>query len=99
MCVVNALDSYSAKGAAAFVSAALDLGMTIVQSVEVYENPTEEQAATAVEALKTAKCRAMFMMVRPPNPNPQPNPNHARPTLTLSPRSLARRCKLAPPAS
>ena len=70
MCVVNALDSYSAKGAAAFVSAALDLGMTIVQSVEVYENPTEEQAATAVEALKTAKCRAMFMMVREPNPKP-----------------------------
>lgn len=96
MCVVNALDSYSAKGAAAFVSAALDLGMTIVQSVEVYENPTEEQAATAVEALKTAKCRAMFMMVR--EPNPKPLSPHANSLASLA-RSLARRCKLAPPAS
>ena len=94
---MNALDSYSAKGAAAFVAAALDLGMTIVKSVEVYENPTEEQAASAVEALRTAECRAMFMMVRPTlthNPLPEQCPPHAN-----SLASLARRCKQAPLAS
>ena len=64
VCVINALDSYSAKGSAAFVSAALDNDMTIVKSVEIPENPSEFDAKSAIQTIGNADCRVVFMMMQ-----------------------------------
>ena len=64
VCVLNGLDSYSAKGADAFISAANELSLTIRSSIEVPENPSAEDAENAVTLLAGDGCRVIFMMTQ-----------------------------------
>ncbi|GMI36332.1 hypothetical protein TeGR_g10103, partial [Tetraparma gracilis] len=64
VCVVTSVDSYSAKGAAAFIDAAGDIGMTIVKTVELSEDGTTEGSEDAVALIADSQCRVVFMMTQ-----------------------------------
>jgi ABC-type branched-subunit amino acid transport system substrate-binding protein len=64
VCVVTSVDSYSAKGAAAFIDAANDLGMSVVKTVEVSEDGTTEGAEDAIRLIADSQCRVVFMMTQ-----------------------------------
>jgi len=64
VCIINALDGYSAKGAQAFELAALDIGITIHAKPTVTENPTIKETREALELIKNAECRVIFAMTQ-----------------------------------
>jgi len=64
VCVINSLDSYSATGAAAFKTAAVDKGMDIINQVTVDFDPSDDQADERVQQIKVSSCRVVFLMTQ-----------------------------------
>ncbi|GMH56076.1 hypothetical protein TL16_g02053 [Triparma laevis f. inornata] len=64
VCIINSLDSYSATGAAAFGTAAVDKDMNVINQVTVDFNPDDDQADERVEQIRVSACRVVFLMTQ-----------------------------------